>query len=851
MRRGMNFYLVGIATSFASIALSYAAAPPADANHARWGAIEQYCVDCHNITDWAGGVAFDSMSPDKLSDDAKVWESAVRKLRGGFMPPPGAKKRPDSQTVKGLVNWLETSLDAAQVQPPPGRVPMRRLNRREYANSIRDLLGLDINVASLLPTDERKDGFDNNASNLQISPSFLDQYLNAARTVALQAVGNPKALAVTVTYGPINDMEISLPPRGTPGEGNQGLYKDGMPFGTRGGMTAEHLFPADGEYALSIGDMALGRDVPKMEFDNTVIALLDGKEIYRTNIGGDEDQKSIDLYQQPSVQSINSRLKNIKFYATAGQHHIAVTFLKRSYAESDERFKANSLEGGQDRVQAVHALQIRGPLSISGVSDSPSRAKIFVCHPTQAAEEAACARKILSNLAHRAFRRPVTDEDLHALVAFYENGKKEAGFDAGIRDAVSAVIASPYFLYRVEAAEDSADGRTLNDIELASRMSFFIWSSLPDDELLSLAERKELSKPEVLSQQVRRMVADPKAKSLTDDFAFQWLNVSRLDEIVPERGLFPFASGLLDPRPLFREELSLFIDSILRSDQPVTALLNADYTYLNESLAMLYGIENVKGGQFRRVQLQDTNRNGLLGKGGILMLTANPNRNSPVLRGAWILDRVLGTPPAAPPNNVSPLPDAGRGQRVLSMRERMAQHSTNPSCFACHGVMDPLGLPLENFNTVGQFHDKDPVTKVSIDTSGAMADGTKLKGPADLRAALLARSDQFVQAITERLMTYALGRGLEYYDMPTVRHIVREAPNDQYRFAAIVEGVVTSEAFRKRAPVESKPAESKKLQTASAEDSNISKPAAATPAIGSNTVSQIINSPSVIPARGN
>ena len=803
------------AAAAAAVPTSATASKVEDTAHAQWGLIDHYCTECHNVTDWAGGVAFDSMSVDEIPNDAKVWESAIRKLRGGFMPPPGAKQHPDSQAVKGLISWLETTLDTTQVDPHPGRVPLRRLNRREYANAVRDLVGLHVDVATLLPTDDRKDGFDNNAASLQVSPSFLDQYLFAARQVALQAVGNPKAPAVTTTYGPVADMVISLPPRGTPGEGTQQLYKEGMPFGTRGGMSIEHIFPADGDYALTIGDMALGRDVPRMEFKNTVVALLDGKELYRTDIGGDADQKSIDQLQDPAVAAINGRLRNISFHTTAGQHRIAVTFLKRSFAESDERIRTVAVEGGQERVQAVHALQIRGPLNVTGVSDSPSRAKIFVCHPAQVDEEAPCARKIIGTLAQRAFRRPVTDDDLRPLMAFYENGRKDAGFDAGVRDALSAMLASPYFLYRAESADKAGGTRTLSDLELASRLSFFIWSSLPDDALRDLAARSELGKSDVLAQQVRRMLADPRAKSLVDDFAFQWLNLAKLDEIVPERGQFPQASGFLDPRPMFRQELELFIDSVLRSDQPVTELLTANYTFLNEPLAMLYGIENVKGGQFRRVPLSDSKRYGLLGKGAVLMLTANPDRTAPVLRGAWILERILGTPPATPPPNVSNLPDNGRGKAAKTMRERMAQHSLNPRCHACHGVMDPLGFALENFDTVGQYRARDPLNHTVLDTSGTLPDGTQLKGPDDLRRALAARPDQFVQTLTEKLMAYALGRSVDYHDMPTVRHIVRSAAQDQYRFSSIVLQVVASDAFRKREA--SSPTPAPDVKTASIE----------------------------------
>jgi hypothetical protein len=786
------------------LALAAGIAEAADSAPAQWNLVQRYCTECHNVQDWAGGVAFDSMSPDQVPTDAKVWEDAITKLQGGFMPPPSAKQHPDHHAVAELVSWLEGTLDG-HASASAGRISLRRLNRREYANSVRDLLALNVDAATLLPDDHHKTGYDTDAVRLQVSPSYIDQYVNAARVVAGQAVGNPKAPAVTTTYGMVGDMVISLQVRGHPGEGNQQLYRDGMPFGTRGGMSGEYIFPADGDYALTIGDLALGRDVPLMEFDNTVVALLDGKEFFRTHIGGDADQKAIDQEQQSAVEAINGRLRNIKFHATQGQHRVAVTFVHRDFAESDERLRVTALEGGQERVQLMHAFQIRGPLAVSGMSDSATRAKIFVCHPTNADEEAPCAHRIIEHLARLAFRRPVTDEDLKPLLAFYESGRKDGGFEAGIRDALAGILASPWFLYRVETPSEqvrtgTASAGTLSDLTLASRLSFFLWSSLPDDELLGLAEKNQLSDPQVLEKQVRRMLADPRSKSLVDGFAFQWLNVARLDEIVPDRGQFFFAQGPLDPRPLFKQELSMFVDSVLRSDQPVTQLLTADYTYLNESLAMLYGMEDVKGGQFRKVQLSDSKRWGLLGKGAILMLTANPDRTAPVLRGAWIVERILGSPAPTPPPNVPTLPENVHGKPPKTVRERVTQHSTNPTCHACHGVMDPLGFALENFNTLGQFRELDPATHTPIDTTGQLADGTVIKGPDDLRKALMARSDLFVQTLTGQLMSYAIGRPLEYYDMPVVRRIASDASRDHDRFASIVVQVVESDAFRRREP---------------------------------------------------
>ena len=760
--------------------------------------ITQYCMGCHSDRVKSGGLGLSELDLDAVDQHAEIAEKVIRKLRGGLMPPAGAK-RPDAQSAAAFVSWLENKIDTAAAARTPGRVPLRRLNRREYAYAIRDLLGFNVEVEALLPDDNVKGNFDNNASALQVSPNFLDQYINAARFVALEAVGNPKAPPILTTYGDVADMVISLPPSGAPGTGRQQHRLEGMPFGTRGGFVVEHNFPADGEYELTIGDMALAREVPRMEFENTVLALLDGKEFYRTTIGGDADHKAIDQRLDPAVEEINGRLRKIRFKATAGQHKLAITFLHRSFAESDERVRTSALEGGQERIQAVHALQIKGPLAVTGMSLTGSRAKIFICQPKGPGDEAPCAQKIVENLARRAFRRPVTAEDVTPLMAFYKAGHARGGFDGGVRDALSAILASPHFLYRAESGIGSGATRTLTDLELASRLSFFLWGSLPDEELLTLATASRLGTPAVLTAQVSRMLADARAKSLSDDFAFQWLHVKKLDEITPDRGQFPHASGLLDIRGPLKQELRMFVDSVLRSDRSVNDLLTADYTFLNERLAMHYGIETVKGAHFRRVALPDKSRHGLLGKGAILMLTAYPNRTSPVLRGAWILDRLLGTPPSDPPLDVPALPENRRGQPATTLRARLEQHRANPTCFACHGVMDPLGLALENFNAVGQFRGHDSDTLGAIDTVGQLPDGTVIKGPDDLRRALVDRADhQFVQALTENLMTYALGRSLDYRDMPTVRRIVRNAAADNFRFKAIVLGVVSSDAFRKR-----------------------------------------------------
>ena len=761
--------------------------------------LDKYCVVCHNARAKTGGVAFDTMDRKALYHDAATWEEAIRRLRGHYMPPSSMPQPPEADR-QALIAWLENQLDLAAGSPPnPALVPLRRLNRREYANSVRDLIGLDIDPAEWLPQDPLKGDFDTDAASLQFTPNFLDQSLAAARALSLQAVGDPKAPPIDTTYGNIANMIISLPPRATQGAGNQEKYKDGMPFGTRGGMVEEHVFPADGEYVLTIGDMALAREVPKLEFENTVIALLDGKEFYRTVVGGEADHKLIDQKLDDGVFQVNKRLRDIHFKATAGQHKVAVTFLRRSYAESDERIRPNTIDGGQQRVNAVHAFQIKGPIKVTGVSDSPSRKLIFICKPTGEADEEPCARKIVANLAERAFRRPVTDADLKPLLAFYGRGRKDGEtFDGGVRDSLAAILASPHFLYRAEVASDSV--RDLTDLELATRLSYFLWSSLPDKELLTLAEHNQLSKPGVLDAQVRRMLRDERAKSLTTGFAFEWLNVAKLDTISPSAALFSYASGVYDPRPMFKTELEMFVDSILRSDRSVVDLLTADHSYINEQIALIYGIEDVKGGGFRKVVLKDPNRHGLLGKGAILMLTANPNRTAPVLRGAWILDKVLGTPPNNPPPGVPALSDT-KADKPTTVRGLVELHRRNPTCAACHAVMDPLGFSLENFDTVGEYHTIDVQSRQPIDTAAVMPDGTKMAGPEDLAKVLASHGDQFASTITQKLMTYAAGRPVDWRDMPTVRRITREAAAKNYTFESIVLGVVKSDAFRKRASI--------------------------------------------------
>ncbi len=764
-------------------------AASAEAKH-QWSLVENYCFKCHNTDDWAGTIAFDTMSFDDVPDSAEVWEKAIRKLRGRLMPPPG-KPQPDNAAVASLVSFLQTSLDAADAgHTKVGREGLHRLNRREYANAVQDLLGLEIDPAAFLPRDEAHDGFENIATALQVSPSFMDQYLGAAHKVAAEALGNSAARPVATTYT-------------VQGGGTQQYHRDGLPFGTRGGTVVEHYFPADGEYQLTIADMASALWVHDMEFENTVLAMLDGKEFFRTTIGGEADLKAIDQLQDPAVDAINKRLKNIRFKATAGIHKVAVTFLARTFAESDSRLFDVAPGGGQDKVKRINSFEIRGPFAAKGVGETASRKRIFTCYPSTPAEERPCAERIVTALAEKAFRGELDATSRQPLLALYDSGSKSGGFEVGIRRALAGILASPSFLYRVSLGEAGSDGesaRPLTDLELASRLSFFLWSSIPDQELLDVARSGRLHDRAVLQAQVRRMLASPKSGSLVTNFAFEWLNVARLDEIAPDPRIFPYASGFSDLRESFREELRLFIDDIFRSNSSVLDLLSSDRTFVNERLALHYGIQSVKGDRFQPVTLTESARRGLLGKGAILMLTSYPTRTAPVLRGAWILERITGTPPGTPPPNVGNLKEGPPGQKPRGIREQMSEHSRVANCFACHGIMDPLGFALENFDAVGQYRVRDRSTREPIDSSGKLPDGTLLKGPDDLRAALLARSDQFVQTLTEKLMTYGLGRPLEYTDMPTVRGIARRAAKDGYRFVPLIEQIVESEEFQKTAP---------------------------------------------------
>jgi len=755
--------------------------------HEQWQLVDRYCVECHSDAERAGELSLDSLSPDSIAANPATFEKVVRKLRGHLMPPP-KEPRPDEQQLWSFVSWVESSLDRAAVDRVPQRIALHRLNRKEYSNAVRDLLDLPIDAAAILPQDEQAEGFDNIAAALQVSPSFIEQYLIAARSVALQAVGRGDARAGSTTYNAAPGMQLAHIP--------------GLPLGTRGGILAEHYFPSDGEYVIDIADMAghiWGND---MEFENTVLVTLDSKEIYRTVIGGDEHMKRYDQEPAGAFDFINSTLKNIRFTTTAGPHKLGVTFLRRTFAESDDRIETFVPGGGQERVYRVSSFQVAGPFNPTGLSSMPSRERIFSCHPDQGADAELCAEEIVTRLGSRAFRRPISENDLGRLMQYYRDGAAQGGFETGIRSAVTGILASPYFLYRGERVPTTlAAGAKyrIDDLELASKLSFFLWNTIPDDELREVAARGELSAPAMFRKQLDRMLADPRSSTLATNFVYQWLDMARLDEVEPDRSVFPYAAGAGDPRPDYMKELELFAQSIFDEDRSILEFLTAKHTYVNERVALLYGINGVKGEWFQRVELEDSTRWGLLGKGAILMAAAYPNRTSPVLRGAFILEHITGTPPAAPPPNVEALPEdeSTPGTVARTVREKMAAHSVNPTCFSCHGILDPLGFALENFDAVGTWRDRDRFAG-ELDTTGSLPDGTQLAGPDDLREALLRRPDQFVQTFTERLMTYALGRTLDHEDMPAVRKIVRDAAREDYRFSAIVRGIVESERFLER-----------------------------------------------------
>ncbi len=744
--------------------------------------LDQNCMECHNFEDWAGSLALDLMVPEEVADNIDVWENVVMKLRGRLMPPSGFD-RPLNEDTDEFIAWLENYLDHVGAQQPHvGYVGLHRLNRKEYGNAIRDLLGLDVDATQLLPSDDSMEGFDNVAQALRVSPSFLEQSINSALAVASQAVGipNPSPSSGNAIYR---------------ASGNQHIHLDGLPLGTRGGIAVEHFFPADGEYTLSIGNLVTRMWVHNQEYTHTLIATYDGVKFFEVDIGGGEDLKAIDQIGDTAVDAINAQLKDIPFTVQAGPHKLVVTFLHRSFAEDSNRL-VNMTPGQLENVISLDTIEVKGPFRSMGLSLTPSRNQIFTCYPLSPAEESACAEQIISEVARKAFRGFATTADIGRLLAIYEDAQQQNGFELGIRQALTSILANPKFLFRIENIPESAEPGSvhkLTDLELASRLSFFLWSTIPDEELLDLAEAGNLKRPEVLVQQINRMLQDSRAETLASNFAYQWLNLAGMDEVDPDPVIF--ADIDFGVRDLFKQEIELFVGDIFLNNRNVTDLLTADYTYLNERLALHYGDHTVKGDAFRSVTLNDTSRYGLLGKGAVLMTSSYPDRTSPVLRGAYILEHFTGTPPPTPPPNVEALTENTAGELPRTVRARLEAHRQDPNCMGCHGIMDPLGFALEAFDTVGRKRSTDRMIGLAVDTTGLLPDGTQLDGVEDLRAALMERPQLFVQNLVEKLMIYALGRPIEAEDMPAIRGIVNLAQQNDYQFYDIVQGIISTDQF--------------------------------------------------------
>jgi hypothetical protein len=742
---------------------------------------------------------------DRIGDTAEVWEKVVTKLRTGAMPPPGAP-RPDQATINGLATSLEGALDqAAAAQPDPGRASVfHRLNRVEYRNAIRDLLALEVDVASQLPADDiDEQGFDNMADVLTVSPVLLERYLSAARKTARLAVGRTPLGPAVDSY----KVPILL--------AQDDRMGDDLPFGSRGGVAVRHHFPVDGEYDVRIRlhrnyvnyVRGLGtRQQLEVRLDGVLLKrfAIGGEgpgrpapASYAGNIFGDPEWEKYALYADSGL--------TLRVRAKAGPGVIGVSFLRNLTASEGvlqprQTVFAVAINDMRDGNAAVEEVAVGGPLTVDGPGDTPSRRQVFVCRPAKASEELPCARRVLGTLARRAYRRPAERADVETLVQFYKAGRAEGSFDAGIQAALERLLISPDFLFRVERDPDGVAPGTayrIGNLALASRLSFFLWSSIPDNELLDLADRGELGKLDVLERQVRRMLADPRSRALVENFAGQWLRLRDLSNVVPDPVAFPnFDENL---REAFRRETELFLESQIHDDRSVWELLSANYTFANERLAQHYGIPDVYGAHFRRVALdeaQAARRGGILGHGSLLTVTSYPNRTSPVLRGKWVLANVLGTPPPPPPPNVPDLPTKGEGGRPATMRDRLAQHRKNPACAVCHAPMDPMGLALENYDAVGSWRTAEGA--LPIDSSGALPDGTSFSGPSGLRTLLMERREQFVRTVTEKLLSYALGRAVGLRGRSVVRQITRDAARDEYRWSSIILGIVESTPFRMR-----------------------------------------------------
>src|SRR5687767_6869144 len=797
MTRAISF--VAAAAVLATAALSGqdgrgGQATPASGVAAAGTLLETYCAGCHSPAVKAGGLVIEASSLAGVREHRDVWEKSLRKLRGRQMPPPGSRQ-PSQAEIDGFVTWMEATLDA----PDPGlavagHVPMQRLTRTEFATAVNDLLAIELDAAQVLPAEIEVHGFDNIASALGVSPAFLDQYVAAARAAARLAVGEPTPKVSVAAYQQHES-------------GDQPLHTDGLPLGTRGGMKFRHTFPADGEYRFTIQDIGVDVYSRVLETRHTLILLVDGREVFRQSVGGSDDLRTVDRLGAPGRAEVMKRFADVPVQVKAGTYDIVVTFIERARVESDEfigLIVGDAFSRGDREPRIQGGVQVVGPFNSPGVSETPSRQRVFVCHPERetapgrrsAQREGDCARRIAANLAHRAFRRPVTDADVDSLMPHFETGRKAGSFDSGIQHLVAAVLVSPDFLFRaVRLKADTTNAAfPLSDLELASRLSFFLWSQGPDEALLDAAAAGKLRSPDALRAQALRMLGDRRASALVRNFALKWLDVDNLKEVEPDPNLFPAFTDLL--RRDMATEIQQFVASVLLEDRSVGDLVTADHTFINERLARHYGITTVLGPQFRRVTLPDARRHGVLGKGAVLLRTSYGDRTSPVIRGAWVMDKLMGTPPTPPPPDVETDLSTPKGEAPKTLRARLESHRAKPGCNQCHGVIDPIGLAMENYDAIGRWRDVDLEAKAPINASTVLPNGQTVDGPAQLRQALFGGRDLFVRAFTEKLMMYALGRELESHDMPQVRAVVRRAAAQESRLSAIVSGIVSSDAFR-------------------------------------------------------
>src|SRR5688572_13204218 len=748
--------------------------------------LNTYCIGCHNSRAKVGGLALDGLDLRAAPDNAEIWEKALLKLRGHLMPPPGSPQ-PQQKDVDAFVAWMENTLDTQAKGPKAGHVPIQRLNRTEYVASIKALVGVELKATDILPQYGQVDGFDNIASALTVSPAFLSQYVTAARHVAKLAIGSAAPAISSTKYAVATHSNPDVP----------------LPLGTRGGIGFKHHFPADGEYRFTINDLLIGIYASTLENQSTLVIMVDGKTVFRQTIGGPEDWPLHAKGPKGRAQ-IMERFSKVPIQVEAGVRDVVVAFIDRSHVESPHNvadpfwdiltLSCSCAPPGR-RNRLVDGVVITGPFNPTGVSRTISRDLIFVCDPN-ANGESPCARRITENLAHRAFRRPVTADELTRLMQFYEVARKGgATFDQGIEQMLAAVLASLNFLYRgIEGVPSSG---ALTDLELASRLSFFLWNTGPDQELLTLAESGGLTRPGAIENQVKRMLEDPRASSLVTNFAMKWLSLDSLESVKPDPMLFPGFNEQL--RRDFSIEAEAFLSSILLEERSVVDLVTADHTFLSDRLAKHYGISGITGPQFRRVILNNKERFGILGKAAVLMRTSYADRTSPVVRGAWVMDKLLGTPPTPPPPDTATDLSPKAGEQPKTVRARLELHRENASCKTCHGVIDPAGFALENFDAIGVWRTVDEQAKAPIDASTVLPNGVAINGVVELRAQIVDSPATFVHAVTERLMMYAINRKLEHFDMPQVRAIVRAAEKENYKLPSIVLGIVNSDAFRKQA----------------------------------------------------